>query len=334
MRAGGGVRLTRVFGLRVLVPAGAVLVAVAITVAVLTAGNSPPGSTRNQRWRQDVAHLASELPQVHVGGLLRVPRPAWQAAASRLEAEVPRRTDGQVIVGMARMVAMLHDDETLVILPGKRFFPLGLTWVGGQLLTSVPAAQRNLLGAQILAVDGRPIAQVLSTIGSVIDDQDPALLRNEKASYLTYNPALLDWLGLTNAPDRAAFTVRAVDGVSTVIRLTAVTYVSAGALDSVPDPLYRHDQNRALLAPGPEQPARRLPEVQRLPGRRRLPAAQRGGDRRAARAPSYRLIVDLGDNGGGDTQPFTPLVGALTRDPALDRPDRIFGLIPRWTRTA
>ena len=41
------------------------------------------------------------------------------AAAARLEAEVPRLTDGQLIVGMARMVAMLHDDETQVILPAE-----------------------------------------------------------------------------------------------------------------------------------------------------------------------------------------------------------------------
>ena len=44
---------------------------------------------------------------------------AGDAAAARLEAEVPRLTDGQVIVGMARMVAMLQDDETQVILPAE-----------------------------------------------------------------------------------------------------------------------------------------------------------------------------------------------------------------------
>jgi hypothetical protein len=34
------------------------------------------------------------------------------AAAGRLERQVPQLTNGQVIVGMARMVAMLRDDET------------------------------------------------------------------------------------------------------------------------------------------------------------------------------------------------------------------------------
>ena len=157
---------------RVLVPGIAVLAAVAAVIAVLAIGGNRAALSGNQQWRDDTAYLASELPHGHVGGLMEVRRSAWDAAAARLEAEVPRLTDGQVIVGMARMVAMLHDDETQVILPAGASFPFRLTWVGGKLyLVSVPLAERDLLGAQILEVGGRSIAQVLSRIGSVIDYQ-------------------------------------------------------------------------------------------------------------------------------------------------------------------
>jgi hypothetical protein len=326
------VNLSRAFWLRVIVPAAAVLVAAGIGAAVLAGGGKAPTSTRNQRWQRDVAYLASELPQVHVGGLLKVPRPAWAAAASRLEAAVPRLTDGQVIVGMARMVAMLHDDETLVMLPRKAFFPFSLTWVGGQLcLVTVPAADRGLLGGQIVAVDGHPIARVLSAIGSVIDSQDPALLRNEEATYLTYFPPLLHWLGLTGSPDRAAFTVRAVDGDRGVIRLTAVTHVSAASLASVPDPLYRQDQNRPYWL-------RVLSSQRAVYLKYNACVADDGFQRLSAEAiavlqrhPSFRLIVDLRDNGGGDTEPFTSLVSSLVADPARHGRDRVFGLINSYT---
>jgi len=43
--------------------------------------------------------------------------------------------------------------------------------------------------------------------------------------------------------------------------------------------------------------------------------------------PGYRLIVDLRDNSGGDTQPFQSLIDGLLADPAIDRAGRIFGLI-------
>jgi hypothetical protein len=41
-----------------------------IVVALRTVSGGRPALSRDQRWRQDVAYLASELPQVHVGGLL------------------------------------------------------------------------------------------------------------------------------------------------------------------------------------------------------------------------------------------------------------------------
>lgn len=124
----------------------AVLVLAAGPAAVL-AGCGPVLSVRDRNWRQDVAYLAREVPRVHADGLTGVSRPAWMAAARRLERQVPRLTDGQVIVGMARMVAMLRDDETQLVLPPSAVYPFAARWIGnGVYLLGVPAADRWLLG--------------------------------------------------------------------------------------------------------------------------------------------------------------------------------------------
>lgn len=311
----------------------AVLVAVAAQAGC--SGASTGGQTaltRDQRWRQDVAYLAAKLPQVHVNGLLQVPATSWNAAAARLEAEVPRLSDGQVIVGMARMVAMLHDDETVVTWPANSQFPFNLTWADGNLyLVSVPNGDRDLLGAQIVEVGGHPIAQVLSEIGSVIDYQGPVLHEDEEADYLTYHPSLLNWLGLTPSPSEATFTVQTVSGARAMLRLKAATALRANALASVPAPLYMRDQDKPywmqILA---SQHAVYVKYNQCLD--------DNGFQQLAAQAlailrerPAYRLIVDLRDNSGGDTAPFTSLIDGLTADPALRRPDRVFGLVNRYT---
>lgn len=325
--AAGARYAARFLPLRVLIPGAALLVAGVAMAAALTA-SGPPALPRDQRWRNDVAYLASELPRLHVGGLLRVPRSAWDAAAARLEREVPRLTDGQVIVGMAQMVAMLHDDETLVIMPRTAFLPAGLIWVGSRLyLTVVPLADRDLLGAQVLGVDGHPIAQVLGRIGSVIDYQDPGLLRDEEASYLNSFPGLLYWLGVTTSPDWASFTVRSMAGVRSIIRLPAVTHVRLASFIGVPTPMYLRDQGQPYWL--------KVLTRQRAVYLKYNACLDDGGFQRLAaqalavlrRRPSYRLIVDLRDNGGGDTQPFTSLIDSLDGDPALHRQDRIFGLV-------
>jgi Peptidase family S41 len=329
---GCDVKLNHLARPRVLVPGVAVLAAFATVITVLVIGGNRTALSRNQRWRDDTAYLASELPHGHVGGLLQVRRSAWNAAAARLEAEVPRLTDGQVIVGMARMVAMLHDDETQVIPPAGASFPFRLTWVGGKLyLVSVPLAERDLLGAQILEVGGQSIAQVLSRIGGVIDYQDPGLLRDDEAGYLRSFPPLLYWLGVTRSPDWAAFTVRTVDSVRSVIRLSAATHVRAAALAGIPQPLYLRDQDKPywLRILGSQRAVYlKYNECLNDNGFQQLAAQALAVLRRQ---PSYRLIVDLRDNSGGDTGPFTSLIVGLTADPALHRRDRNFGLVNQYT---
>jgi hypothetical protein len=155
-----------------LAAAAVIVLAAAAVTAVALAGREPGLTVRDRDWRQDVAYLARELPRARIDGLGRVSRAAWLAAAQRLEAQVPRLTGGQVIAGMARLVALLHDDETQLVLPPSPVYPFAACWIGsGLYLIGVPAADRWLLGARLVAVDARPIAQVLSRLRAVIGQQ-------------------------------------------------------------------------------------------------------------------------------------------------------------------
>ena len=155
------------------------------------------------------------------------------------------------------------------------------------------------------------------------------MLRNEEAGYLRSFPALLYWLGVTRSPDWAEFTVRAVTGVSSVIRLSAAAHVRDAA--RVPQPLYLRDQNKPYWL--------RILSSERAVYLKYNKCLNGNGFRQIAaeafavlrRQPSYRLIVDLRDNSGGDTEPFTSLIVGLTADPALHRRDRIFGLVNQYT---
>ena len=327
--------------------AAVVVVAVAVPVAVLATGGSAPRapSARVLRWREDIAYLASRLPQVRVDGLGSVSRAAWDSAASRLEAAVPRLTDGQLLVGLARMVAMLHDNETYLQFPAEPFLPLDAQWFGRDLyLLTVPTADRSLLGAQVLAVDGQPIAQVMDRIGSVIDYQDPGFLDAAETGELD-DASVLYWLGITRSATSARFTVRTTAGrEQTVLFQTGSAAGGIGQPDllfsfvpgvaHVPLPLYLHDAAAPywidVLA---DQHAVYLKYNQCLP--------TTGFQQLAAQAvvmlnrnPSYRLIVDLRDNSGGYTGPFGPLVNDIKAYPQLDRPGRIIGLVNQFTDSA
>jgi hypothetical protein len=344
----------------------AVLVSVSALVTVLANGTEL--SVRDRMWQRDIAYLARELPRVRIHGLSSARKPAWEAAASRLEAQVPQLSDGQLIVGMARMVAMLHDDETLLNLPPGPVYPLLAQWIGTRLyLIALPSIDRTDLGAELVAIDGHPIAQVLAQLRSVIDYQDAGVLRAGQATDLT-NGKLLHWLGITSSPRSAAFTVRTAAGHTRTVRFVAGASVIAPRILSYTLPAnVGHGQTLKisylptdfLLQAGPQQGIAHVPLPLYLNGLARLYWLRiLPGDRavylkynlclpgdqfqqlaatalallRAHRG--YRLIIDLRNNPGGDSEPFQALVNGIRTDPAINRPGRIFGLINPWTNSS
>jgi hypothetical protein len=329
--------------------AGTVAVLVLAASAGLLAGCAPARSVRDLHWRQDIAYLAREVPRAHAGGLTGVGRAAWMAAAHRLERQVPRLTDGQVIVGMARMVAMLRDDETQLLLPPSAVYPLAMRWIGNSVyLFGVPAADRWLLGARLTAVDGHPVGVVVARLRTLIDHQDPGIARAwivnwgqvspSWPGYLT-NADLLHWLGVTRSATAATFTVLTAHGTRRTIRLTAVGGPADGSLPRlryVPSPLWLHHAAEPYWL--------RILARQRivyLKYNHCLHLPDTGFQRLAARAladlrahPAYRLVVDLRDNLGGDPEPFGALVSGIWSDPAINVRGRIFGLINGFTASA
>lgn len=324
-------------------PGGATrrLILALTAVAVLTAGCTSAGATggarlsaRDRGWQRDVAYLASKLPLVHADGITHGNRAGWDAAASRLDARVPSLSNGQVLVGLAQLVARLHDDETQPVWQTSHWYPFVLRQIGtGTYFALAPAADRWLLGARLVSIDGHPLAQVLDRLLSVIDFQDPGLARElaigaYQAGYqpgLVNRAELLFWLGLTRSESGADFTVQPVGGGVRTVELPSST--TFPKMVSVPLPLYQQNTSQPYwLRVLASQDAVYLKYNECLSGP--------GFGRLAARAlaimrahPDYRLIVDLRDNGGGDTTPFESLISGLRADSALAVTGRIFGLI-------
>jgi len=345
---------------------GAVVVAI-LAIAGGTAGalaaaggalgqHQPVASARDLRWRADISYLTGRLPRVRIHGLTGTTRSAWLAAATRLSAEVPRLTNGEVIAGMARLVAMLHDDETQLLLPTSPVYPFVARWVGASLhLVEVPASQRQLLGAQLTGIDGHPIGQVVAKLRAEIDYQDPGLararevgwddffsapeagwddfVRAQEFGYLN-NADLLSWLEVTRSATAASFTVRTASGPRSVSLRAVAIGGRWPAMADLPEPLYLQHRNQPYwLEVLARQHAVYLKYNQCLP--------DDGFGKLAASAlallkqhPGYRLVVDLRDNSGGDSQPFEALIADIVHDPAVNVRGRIFGLVNGFTNSS
>jgi hypothetical protein len=309
----------------------AVVVVAAVVSVVVTDGGSSL-TTRDRYWQQDIAYLAAQLPRVHILGLTGgTTRARWEDAAARLEANVPQLTSGEIITGMARIVAQLHDDETMVDVPSGPFYPFETQWIGaGLYFVVVPAADRDLLGGRILAVEGHPIARVLAAIRATVDYEDAGVARGTE-SQLVQSPAWLWYLGLVSSIRSARFTVGLTSG--RVVSADIESYGADGGLAgtprtvTVPLPLYLQRNNQPywmMVLAAQDAVYLRYNKCLDNDGFQEL-AARALALLRAH--PAWRLIIDLRFNGGGASSPLQAVAGWIAADPAIDRDGRIFGLI-------
>lgn len=86
-------------------------------------------------------------------------------------------------------------------------YPMVLSWRDGHwYLTTVPAEEQDLLGAEVTAIGGRSMAEVVKTFGRVLSADNPVKLRRQYrqvcnvADYYAY-------LGLAKAGEPLALTL-------------------------------------------------------------------------------------------------------------------------------
>lgn len=197
------------------------------------------GMTRDQGWRADLAFLAREIKRRAYAPFREIPEPEFDAAVARLAEDLPGLSDVQVLTGMMRLLRPLCDGHAFVLpaegskdaqlcLPVKFF-----RFTEGLFVTAAAEAYRQVIGAQLLSVEGHPVGEVLAAV-------EPLLSRDNDQQVMWLGPEVLRWtplihaLGLISDPGQATLTVRFPDQRTGTV-----------AVESVADP------HRSLMDPRP-----------------------------------------------------------------------------------
>jgi tetratricopeptide (TPR) repeat protein len=185
------------------------------------------GMTRDDGWRADLAFLATEIKRRAYAPFREISESEFDAAVARLAADVPGRSDFQVLAGMMRLLRPLGDGHAFVLpAPDNEDAQLGLPvkfyrFAEGLFVTAAAEAYRQLVGAQVLSVVGHPIDEVLAAVEPLIsrdNDQQVTWLGPE----LLRRTPLIHALGLTGDPGQAALTVRLPDQTTRTVEVKSV----------------------------------------------------------------------------------------------------------------
>jgi hypothetical protein len=295
-------------------------------------------STRDDRWRQDVDYLASQLKRLHADAFFQTPRAQFDAAVSELDANIPSLSDTEIVAEMLRLVAMLGDGHTQLFNYNSLGFhrsPLQLEWFGDALyVVSASPQYRDVIGMRVERIGGMSAHDASAAVIPYLSHYNEFGLRKGSPVLLT-TPEIL--LAARVIDSIHGVTYDLVDSAGSHVLLTSnpvpadtrstlsLSQINS-SLTELPLYLRHRDQNYWYAY---------LPDSQTVYFQYNSAHETEGQPFDAFvqslfevvdSSPVQRVVVDLRFNGGGYPVLFDSFLEGLRQRPSLTQPGRLFVL--------
>ena len=319
------------------------------------AGASAQSTLTPEQWREDLRTLSTQLPERHRDAYHSMSREQFEKAVAALDGRIGTLSRQQIILEMARIVAMVEDGHTNIAPtrdPKIAFhsFPVAMYWFDDGLYIRA-ASQRfaSLAGAKVRRIGKLTAEQAYAALYPYIGHDNPQNARYFAPHWLAM-PEVLQALGIGDSLDRVTLEVEQ-DG-----RIRTVELAEPGAADMMPPdtdmsfmpkpgwvdarqapaPLWLQDaasKHRVAWLADEKILYVQLNQVNDEPQETLAQFGERVL-RQAQTHPVDKLVLDLRLNRGGNGSLNPPFVAALIKALQVDRPGHLFALIGRSTYSA
>ena len=328
----------------------------------LVAGNlrphAPVDQSDAQKWRDDLRFMAEEMPKAHRNLFHSTSREQFYTAVESLNKRIPTLARHEIILEMARIVAMVGDGHTNISPTrdpkiGFHSYPIRLYFFDDGLF--VRAASReyaDLVGSRVVGIGDSTVEQAYSAVRSIIG-RDNEMGARFFAPFLLAMPEVLHALHIIDNMDKTRFTIERHGERKEVVLSKAepadmlppdtdtswrlkTGWVDARESGQAPFPLWLHDPlNTFWYEYLPEsgtvyvqfnQVANKDTETVEAFSQRLFDFAEA--------APVARFVLDLRLNRGGNGELNRPLLLGIIRCTRIDRKGKFFTIIGRSTWSA
>lgn len=307
-------------------------------------------------WRADLAALVDGLERTHPNPFHSVPRERFAAAVADLDRRIPSMARHEIIVEMARIVAMIGDGHTNFSPVrdarfGFREYPLRFAlFKDGLFVRAASREHAAAVGRRVVRIGRTSAVDAVAAVGGVISRDNAMTVRFFVPMYLAI-PEILHALRIVDDMESVTIEVEGPAGSSSItvapVGPCAVIPSHTDATWTVPDGWV---DMLAINAPRPRwlrEPTREH-WFEKLDGGRTIYAQINAVADSAegtfeafttrmmdtAESPGVeRLVIDLRRNRGGNGELRKPLVKRLIRS-RLNRPGGIVVLLGRATFSA
>ncbi|HRK23199.1 MAG TPA: hypothetical protein PLX06_15375, partial [Fimbriimonadaceae bacterium] len=219
--------------------------------------------TRDEGWRYDLWLLDREMRRIHFNPYRFYSATELDAYVKDIHARIPQMTDAQVSAAFLRYSVMLGDGHTscrpAADSPMAQTVPVQLFWYEeGIFVTAAAPEHAELVGAQVLKVDGHTVESLVPTFEKYIWRDNPQGIKVSFPVRLTM-PAFGHAVGSFKAADQVTYSIRDGKGAIRDVTLKSgpatpnASWVTARKDSKNPDPLYMKNRTKAyFFEPIPE----------------------------------------------------------------------------------
>ncbi|HYX27840.1 MAG TPA: tetratricopeptide repeat protein [Pyrinomonadaceae bacterium] len=312
-----------------------------------------------QNWREDLRYFASEMPKRHKNLFHVMTREEFELAVRRLDEQIPRLTQEQIVVELQRIVAMIRDGHTRIQdFPfgpkiGFHSYPVYLyQYKDGLFVQAAGPAYKDAVGARVIKIGKDSAQQAIDAVSPLVcRDGDNDMSIEAIAPSFLVTPEILHALGIVDDPENAAFVVER-NGRQQTVNLKP----SADQLIANHGPTWRKPANWIDARDGARAPTplwlkypqdffwfEYLTELRTVYFQYNI-IANKENETVAEFAkrlfdfldthPVDRFVIDLRLNGGGNNFLNRPLLLGIIRTTKIDQPGKLFAIIGRQTFSA
>jgi len=315
-----------------------------LSLALPLLASTPLQEDRVEAWGEDLLHLIEQFEAMHPDPFHGVARETFEEAVSALYERLPDLDDDALVVELMRLFA-LHSrsgkEGHCGVYPGftDPVLPLQLyRFEDGWFVVDAFGEEAGLVGARVVGIEGRPIAEVVESVAPLVTHDNDTNLLGKLPGFLV-RPRLLRGLGLGGEQDSCELELVLPGGERAKRRLAAGAprRVEAGPPADA-DVLWLSNPQAAWWMRVLDE--RSALYVQFNATQAQAPDGQSLESFAAEVAAAFdhhdleRVVLDVRLNGGGNNTTFTPLVEALRGHARINRPGALFALIGRGTFSA
>lgn len=297
------------------------------------------GADRDARWIEDVRQLGVELPAKHKNLFFKLKEVEFRKSVELLIKDVPKIKDHEVLVRLMSIVASVGDSHTVLLAqngrPALLRFPIEFGWFeDGLFVIASELEQKELIGGKLIKVGSVPVEDAMNAIAGVFPVENDSMRIGFAPKYLFGE--VLASLGLASSPDAAHFTIQNADRKNIDFNAKAgggaARMINWLALSKSPPPL-RFKKSGAYWSDLVPKTKVLYIQYNQCKDATDLPMAKfatmvAGFIKELA---IERVVVDLRNNGGGDSRVAAPLIDALGKSDVINKKGRLYVLIGRNT---